>query len=338
MPTLTALRTRWEARPPASGAAVTATGTVSVGFHLSGDEVLSLIFLALACVGWLALAADLAVRPLGRGTRHAHRTHSAHHPHRAHQPGVLPAPEALTAVPATAILGLRFTTLGPTALAAALLALAALVYPFLMYALVRHGARRMPGTVFLGCLATEALAATAATLGRETETAWLTHTGMVLFWLGLVGWLVAVYHFDRRQVIQGAGDHWIGVGALALSALTGATLLTAGDRPRPYLWNYDDQNVLHDTTTALLVVTLICWVALAVAEIVEPRTGYDARRWATVHPLAMTGAATLAVAAALHTGWLGVLGRVLLWIAVVAWLAVAAGALLTARAGSAPRR
>ncbi len=56
-----ALRAWWARRPPAAGAAVMATGIVSVGLHLVGHESLSLAALALACAAWLALAADFVV-------------------------------------------------------------------------------------------------------------------------------------------------------------------------------------------------------------------------------------------------------------------------------------
>ncbi|MFE6480857.1 hypothetical protein ACFVKG_34855, partial [Streptomyces rochei] len=43
--------------------------------------------------------------------------------------------------------------------------------------------------------------------------------------------------------------------------------------------------------------------------------------------------ATLSVAAAVEVPWLDAPGQALLWVAVVAWLAVAAGAVVQARAG-----
>lgn len=71
---------------------------------------------------------------------------------------------------------------------------------------------------------------------------------------------------------------------------------------------------------------------LLLAEAWWPRPRYAVGRWATVFPMGMTAAATLAVADALDVPWLEGPGEVLLWIAAAAWLAVAVGAALAARA------
>ncbi|MFJ9445719.1 hypothetical protein ACIRRH_28230 [Kitasatospora sp. NPDC101235] len=47
--------------PPAAGSAVIATGIVSVGLHLTGQEVLSYLLLALAAGLWVLLAAAFAL-------------------------------------------------------------------------------------------------------------------------------------------------------------------------------------------------------------------------------------------------------------------------------------
>lgn len=293
-----------------------ATGIVSVGLHLTGYEVLSRIALAVGCVAWLGLAADFVVRLLRQ-------------PERWRQEAGTPA--ALTAVAATTVLGTRFSALGWQYLAEALLALAALLWPGLLYVVVRHWRRRMPGAVFLGCVATQGLAVLGATLAAAETTAWLAHAALVLFWLGLVLYACALALFDLRQVLEGAGDQWVAGGAMAISALAGSKLIAA-DGPRLYLWNDDADDVLRKVTVALLVLDLAWYAVLAVAELVRPRLRYDVRRWATVFPLGMTAAATLSVAAAVDVSWLETPGEVLLWIAVAAWLAVAVGAVREERA------
>lgn len=318
------LRAWWAQRPPAAGAAVMATGIVSVGLHLTGYEVLSRIALVLGCVAWLGLAAAFAVRLLRERTRWVAEAGT---------------PGALTAVAATTVLGTRFSTLGWQQLAEALLALAALLWPVLLVLVVGHWKRRMPGAVFLGCVATQGLAVLGATLAAAEATAWLAHTALVLFWLGLVLYGFALACFDLRQVTEGLGDHWVAGGAMAISALAGSKLLAA-DSARLYLWNNDDHDVLRKVTVALLVLDLAWYAVLLVAEVVRPRLSYDVRRWATVFPMGMTAAATLSVAAAVDVSWLEIPGEVLLWIAVAAWLAVAAGAVLKTQAAirsTAPR-
>ncbi|MGW0768516.1 tellurite resistance/C4-dicarboxylate transporter family protein [Streptomyces sp. NPDC002676] len=319
---LSSLRAWSARRSPAAGTAVMATGIVSVGLHLTGDEGLSQVFLGLTCVAWLGLGAEFVVRLAGQRRRWLAEAGS---------------PGALTAVAATSVLGTRLSTLGRQTLAEALLALAALLWPVLLVLVVRRWERRMPGAVFLCCVATQGLAVLGATLAAAEATAWLAHAALVMFFLGLVLYGVALARFESRQVLEGAGDHWIAGGALAISALAGAKLLSA-DSARLYLWNVDDRGTLRTLTVALLVLDVAWYLVLLAAELVRPRPGYDVRRWATVFPMGMTAAATVAVAAALDVPWLKGPGRVLTWVAVAAWLAVAAGAVPTARAAVRPGR
>ncbi|MFJ4689850.1 tellurite resistance/C4-dicarboxylate transporter family protein [Streptomyces sp. NPDC088766] len=316
MPRTSSLRVWWAQRPPAAGAAVMATGVLSVGLLQTGYDVLSRIALAAACAAWLALAADFVLRLVREHERW--RAEAA-------------VPGALTAVAATAVLGTRLTAAGRPALAWALLALAAVLWPVLLVNVVRRWGRRMPGSVFLCCVATQGLAVLAASLARAESTAWPAHAALALFWLGLVLYGLALARFDPRQVREGPGDHWVACGALAISALAGSKLLVAGDGGL-YLWNGDDRDVLRTMTVALLVLDLAGYAVLLVAEVLWPRTRYDVRRWATVFPMGMTAVATLSVAAAVDVPWLRGPGEVLLWVAVAAWLAVAAGAVVDARA------
>ncbi|GGS24318.1 membrane protein [Streptomyces daghestanicus] len=297
-----------------------ATGIVSVGLHLAGHETLSGISLVLGCAAWLGLALNFTVLLLReRPTWVA----------RAATPG------ALTAIAATTVLGTRFALLGGQFLAAALLALATALWPGLIVLVVRHWGRSMPGAVFLGCVATQGLAVLGATLAATTSTPWLAHAALVPFWLGLVLYAAALLRFDWRQVTQGPGDHWVAGGALAISALAGSKLLAA-DGTGMYLWNQDDGDVLRTATVALLVLDLAWYAVLLVAEVLRPRLRYDVRRWSTVFPLGMTAAATLSVAAAVEVPWLDGPGQALLWIAVAAWLAVAAGAVRSAHGALRP--
>ncbi|MFB6957378.1 tellurite resistance/C4-dicarboxylate transporter family protein [Streptomyces sp. NPDC056309] len=307
----------WSAqRPPAAGAAVMASGIVSAALHLTGYELLSRVILAVACFAWLTLAADFVLRLLGDRARWIREAGT---------------PGALTAVAATTVLGTRFSALGWQTLAEALLALAFVLWPGLLVLVVRNHRRPMPGAVFLSCVATEGLAVLAATLATAQAVACPAYAALVLFWLGLVLYVCALYCFDLRQLLEGHGDQWIAGGALAISALAGARLIAVGGGGM-YLWNADDSGVLRTVTLALLVLDL-CWYAvLVVAELVRLRPRYDVRRWSTVFPMGITAAASVSVAAAADVPSRG-LGEVLLWVAVAAWLAVATGAVLDARAG-----
>ncbi|MGC9536895.1 tellurite resistance/C4-dicarboxylate transporter family protein [Streptomyces sp. UG1] len=304
------LHTWWSQRPPTAGAAVMATGIVSVALHQSGYENLSRIALVLACATWLGLAGAFIARLLWDRPRWLEEAAT---------------PAALTGIAATAVLGTRFAALGWEPLAWALLALAALLWPGLLLAVVRHWRHRMPGAVFLGCVATQGLVVLAATLAAAQNTAWPAHAALVLFWLGLVLYAVALARFDLRQIARGAGDHWVAGGAMAISALAGAKLLGA-EGPDLYLWNNDDTDVLRTVTAALLVLDLTWYAVLLIAEMRWPRPHYDVRRWATAFPMGMTAAATLSVATALDVPWLETPGEALTWIAVAAWLTATAAA------------
>ncbi|MFG2875383.1 tellurite resistance/C4-dicarboxylate transporter family protein [Streptomyces sp. NPDC048337] len=289
----------WAGLPPAAGAAVMAVGIISVGLHLTGHEVPSLIALALAGALWLVLAADFTARLLGDRRRFRAEADT---------------PAALTAVAATTVLGTRLSLLGWQDVAAALLALAAVLWPGLLFAVVRHWRRRMPGVAFLVCVATQGLAVLAAVLAAAEHHDWLAWAALACFCLGLLLYAVALARFDLGEVAGGAGDHWVAGGALAISSLA-ASKLTASP-----VWTGSAHTVLRTATLALLGLSLTWYAVLLTAELRHPRPRYDIRRWATVFPLGMTAAACLSAADPTGVAWLRPLGEVLLWIAVAACL------------------
>nr|WP_275410307.1 tellurite resistance/C4-dicarboxylate transporter family protein [Streptomyces sp. SID14478] len=299
----------WAQLPPAAGAAVMATGIVSVGFHLIGQDVLSAILFVLAAALWVLLAADFVLRLVRERSRWEHEADT---------------PPALTAVAATCVLGTRCSLAGWQWLAEALLVLAVVVWPGLLFVVVRHWKPKMPGAVFLVCVATQGLVVLGATLSAALRVHWLGYAAVVVFWFGLVLYVVAFTRFDPRQVCAGAGDHWVAGGALAISALAAAKLVLAGRAGD--LWNSDVTGVLRDMCGVLLALDVAWYVVLAVAEVLEPRFTYDVRRWSTVFPMGMTAVAALSVATAVETSWLKGPGQVLLWIAFAAWVLVAVGA------------
>ncbi|MFE1292728.1 tellurite resistance/C4-dicarboxylate transporter family protein [Streptomyces sp. NPDC058751] len=315
MPDAVPLRAWWAGWASAAGAAVMATGTLSIGLHLTGHEVLSRIALVLASLAWIGLASDFLARLVGDRKQWARRAGT---------------PAGLDAVAATTVLGTRFSALGWRGLAEALLVLSAVLWPVLLLAVMRRWRRRMTGEVFLVCVATQGLSVLGSAIATEAGSDWLAHAAMALYWVGIALYVLSLANFDPWEVRKGAGDHWVAAGALGISALAGAGLVTARDVD-PYLWNDDDQGVLRATTGALLVLALVCYVLLAVAEVVWPRPRYDVRRWSSVFPMGMTAVATLAVAAALDVFRLRGPGQVLLWIAVAAWLVVAVGTALALR-------
>ncbi|MCX5192802.1 tellurite resistance/C4-dicarboxylate transporter family protein [Streptomyces sp. NBC_00249] len=292
-------RTWWAALPPAAGAAVMAPGILSAGLGLVGRPWLSLAALAVAVTLWLVLAADFTARLLAdRGRFRAEAD----------------TPAALTAVAATTVIGTRLAQLGLPRTAAALLALAAVLWPGLLWTVVRHWRRRMPGAAFLVCVATQGLAVLASALANAHHLDPLARAALAWFCLGVLLYLFALRSFDFRQVVSGAGDHWVAGGALSITALAG-TGLTASP-----LWTGAAHTALRTATLLALAVSLAWYAVLLAAEVRSPRPRYDVRRWSTVFPLGMTATACLSAAPATAVPWLRPLGEGLLWIAVGAWL------------------
>ncbi|MFE6905903.1 tellurite resistance/C4-dicarboxylate transporter family protein [Streptomyces erythrochromogenes] len=289
----------WAGLPPAAGAAVMATGIISVALHMAGQQASSLVAMVIAVALWLVLAVDFTARLVGdRGRFRAEAD----------------TPAALTAVAATTIVGTRISLLGWQTVAAALLALAAVLWPGLLSNVLRHWRRHMPGDAFLGCVATQGLAVLAAVLAAAGHQDWLASAALAAFCLGLLLYVAALFRFDLREVVGGAGDHWVAGGALSISALAGSKLTASP------VWAGPAHTALRTVTLVTLALSLVWYVVLLAAELRHPRPRYDIRRWATVFPLGMTATACLSVAEPAGVPWLLPLGEFLLWIAVAAWL------------------
>ncbi|WP_330334132.1 tellurite resistance/C4-dicarboxylate transporter family protein [Streptomyces sp. NBC_00536] len=289
----------WAGLPPAAGAAVMAAGIISVGLHLTGHEAPSLVALAVAGALWLVLAADFGARLAGDRGRFRSEADT---------------PAALTAVAATAVLGTRLSLLGWRPVAVVLLALAALLWPGLMLAVLRHWHRGAPGAAFLVCVATQALAVLAAVVAADSGQDWLAWAALAAFCLGLLLYAQALVRFDFREVVHGAGDQWVAGGALAICALAGSKLTASP------VWAGWAHTALRTATLVTLALSLVWYAVLLAAELARPRPRYDIRRWATVFPLGMTAAACLSAAGPTGVGWLRPLGEILLWVALAAWL------------------
>ncbi|RSS73998.1 hypothetical protein EF918_25125 [Streptomyces sp. WAC06614] len=281
-----------------------ATAVLSLGLHLVGAEAVSRVLLVLAAALWLLLAAVFLSRLVGDRRRWVHEADT---------------PAALTGVAATAVLGVRCHALGWQTVPEVLLALALVLWPGLLVSVLRHGGRRMPGAVFLVCVATQSPAVLAADLGGDVWRA-LPWVALVLWCLGLALYVEALTRFDVRQVVSGPGDQWIAAGALAVSALAADKLWSASSGPTA------GRPAVEDAMVVLLGLCLAGYAVLAVAEAVRPRPRYDVARWATAFPMAMTAVAALSVGATVQVPWLVTLGRVLLAAAAVAWLLTAYGA------------
>ncbi|MFF9727831.1 tellurite resistance/C4-dicarboxylate transporter family protein [Streptomyces albidoflavus] len=306
-----------------AGAAVMATGIVSVGCHLVGAEVLSRVLLGVAALGWVVLVGVFLGHFFGEREQWWAESRTA---------------ASLTGVAGTAVVGTRSVLLGWTEVGWALLGVAAVSWVGLLPQVVRRLGRRVPGSAYLTCVATQSLGVLGATLAAATGVTWPLPVAVVLLVVGFGLYVLVLLHFDFHQLKEGAGDHWVACGALAISALAAGKLTAASGAPLK--WAEPLRPWLLAVTLVLLLAALAWYAVIAVAELRWPRPGYDPRRWATVFPLGMTVVAALTAAGEVGpatSGWLEPLGRVLLWVAVAVWALVAAG-LARRLAGGALRR
>jgi tellurite resistance protein TehA-like permease len=293
-------RRRAAGLPPTAGAAVMSTGILSSASHAAGLRWLSWVLLALAGLGEVALGAALAARALDD------------------RPGFVAdagTPAALTGVAATAVLGSGLASLGRPAAAGALLGVSTLLWLVLLPVVLWRWRVPTVGASFLVCVATEGLAVLAGVLGRVTGNRPLLAAGWTACALGVVLYGVVVARFDWRQLAVGRGDHWVLAGALAITSLALAELLSSGGG-----------TLLHRLDVAVWALAVAGYALLVGCELRWPRPRYDIRRWATVFPMGMTAAASFAVARTDGLPALRGVGHVLLWPALAAWCLTAAGA------------
>ncbi|MDG4863569.1 tellurite resistance/C4-dicarboxylate transporter family protein [Streptomyces sp. T-3] len=308
------LVTRVDALPPAVGALVMATTILSVGLHLLGVDRASLAFLVVALAVWLVLAAVFVRHLLTERDRWRQEADT---------------PPALTAVAATGVVGTRLSLLGWGPVSVLALCLTVVLWPLLMTHVLRHRGRSVPGAAYLVCVATQAIVVLACAVATSSGRHWLLWPALALFVIGILLYVLVLMRFDFGQLGAGAGDHWIIAGAMSISALAGSKLVAASAPHGPLRWAASLHEPLRIATLVLLGVALAWYAVLVCCELRWPRPGYSVRRWSTVFPLGMTAVAALSTSTALAIPWLWTLGKVLLWLAVLVWAVVAAGAVRT---------
>lgn len=247
-----------------------ASGIVSLDLHDRGFQTASLVVLAVAVAAWLwAWATDDLVR-------------------------------SVAGVAATAALGSRLLVFGWRAVAWGLLAVAAAIWIGRLPAILR-GSRS--GSVFLPAVATQSLAFLAAALGVSPAVP------AVLWVAGLVLYARAIPRFDRRELLDGAGEHWVAGGALAISTLACAEIA--------------------QRLPGLRVPAIVLWacaqawlVVLIAGELAHPRRGGVAERWSTAFPVGMYAAMTFALARLHGLHWVEPFARYWTVVAAVVWALV----------------
>jgi tellurite resistance protein TehA-like permease len=292
-----------------------ATGVVGLALREAGFEALSWVLAGIAAVVYVVLALlHLRVRwgpPRSRAS----------------------AIELFAFVAATEVLGSLSKWHG--------VAVALWGVGFVAWALVVRVALAAParpdepvrGAWLLATVGTDSLAVTGASLAHRTA-------GDALLALSLVLWLLALAVYCRLAATMLArigrreigiddlqGDHWITMGALAISTLAGMRV-TAGMTLLGW------PGGLHDAANALSIaiwVAAACWLpALVVAESwrLRQRPLYTAKRWGTVFPLGMYAVASHAINRTAHIGPGTTISHIFTAAAAAAWIAAGAGFLM----------
>jgi tellurite resistance protein TehA-like permease len=306
---------------PAAGAAVMATGIVSVALHASGHEVLSDALLILTASLWLLLGAVFLHRL--RFDRRRWREEARQ-------------PSSLTATAASAVLGQRLTLLGWSWAGFTLLVVAAALCLILLGDPRNVRGYPRTGAAFLFVVAPQSLTVLAAALAVRLGWTWLVFGAFVPFAFALGFYVVAVTRFDFAQLRMGAGDQWIAGGAIAISTLACAGLAQATTTTRTLV----GLHVLFRSASLVLWVLTIAWLpALIGGEARWTRPRFDIRRWATVFPLGMYSVMSVTTGAATGSTWMAEFGRDWVWVALAAWIAtiVGAGRAIRTRASSRAR-
>jgi tellurite resistance protein TehA-like permease len=298
-----------DAIPPASGAVVMGTSIVSVALLLDGRHLLSTILLIIAAIVWLALAVLLPVRARRDGQRFLVDVRH---------------PTALTSIAGTEVLGTRLTLAGWNWAGAGLLVIAVVIWLGLVPHVLRHWQTPTIGASFILTVATQSLALLAATVAFATRTGWLVYAALVPFSLGLSFYAFVLTRFDFRQLLVGAGDHWVTGGALAISTVAAGRIALAAPRTATLSGGH---GALKTIALVLWCLTMIWLPALIAAEILRPRLSYNVRRWSTVFPVAMYAACSFIVGTLTQTPAISDFARVWVWVSLVVW-AIVFGAML----------
>jgi tellurite resistance protein TehA-like permease len=322
--------------PPASFAFVMATGIISVGADAFGPAWLSRALLAIATIGLVVLAGMLLIRLLR---------------YRANVAADARAPEKtfgfFTIVAGTEVVGVRLVAAGHPLVTAVLAMLAAAVWLGLTYALpaglllTRENDSLLggvDGTWLLWVVGTQSLAITAAALVK----AWPAQAGLLapsaagLWAVGLVLYLLLVSIILLRwltvpMTAAALGPpYWILMGATAITVLAGAGLLAlpaslaVRAATEPFVAGFSFVLWSFGTWWIPLLIILGLWRHLAH----HWPLAYETALWSVVFPLGMYSVATLAYGKVTKLAFMTSIAHVMLWVAIIAWTAVAAAALI----------
>jgi tellurite resistance protein TehA-like permease len=187
---------------------------------------------------------------------------------------------------------------------------------------VAHLRARATGVALMVTVATESLAALAATIATHANAPWLAAAALVPLLLGLGLYCLVIVRFDCAELTRARGDQWIAGGALAISSLAAARTCAAAHQ----LHTLGGITQPLRTVTVLLWLLALLWLApLLAGELAHPRLRYHLGRWSTVFPLGMYAACSFAVGTLTRVPAISTFAEIWAWVALGAWAAASAG-------------
>ncbi len=317
---------------PGYFALVMATGIIAVGAALEDLQWLADVLYAAAAAAYVVLVVLTIVRLALHGGRLVDDLTS-------HAKGFT----FLTIVAATNVLGSASAVVhGWWDLAWVLWWVGVGLWPVLLYSALIAVVVRSPkpglgrgigGTWFLLTVSSESIAVLGALLLPRHPSDGLAFACLALFLLGIVLYLIVMTLVFQRWTLQDLEPNeadppaWIAAGAVAITVLAGANLMTAAsgsdrlERLRPVV----EALVMLAWATATFWFPLM--VAIGVWRHVVRRVPlrYHPAYWSLVFPLGMYGVATYRMLAATGLDGLDALPTLTLGVALVAWTAAAVG-------------
>jgi tellurite resistance protein TehA-like permease len=322
---------------PGYFAAVMATGVLSIALWQRGDDTLAAALFHVTQAAYVLCWLLTAARAIW--FRHALAADFIHH---------ATSPSFLTAVAATCVLGSQYVLLdGARSVGAGLWIFAVIQWFVLLYGFlgaVMIGVakpsleRGISGAWLVPVVATQSLALLAALLapGAGALEPTLAFVALAALLLGCMLYaLIVTLIFYRLTFIRFTAheftpEYWIDMGAEASTTMAGATIIMHAGygalvQMQPFL----------DGLTIFFWVAGTWWIPLLVVLAVwrygygRVPVHYDPRYWGAVFPLAMYTASTFQLARATHFAFLYSIAHVFIYLAGIAWLAVAASLVRT---------
>ncbi len=322
---------------PGYFAVVMATGVVSIASRLLGLAPVAWALFALNLVFYAALWTLTIIRAV----RHPRRIVADLVDH-ARGPGFF------TLVAGTCVLGTQLIVVAGLRAGAQLLWVISLVlwftvmYAFFMAVTIRREKPDLEtginGAWLLAAVATQSASVLGALIASDfSNREVVLFTALCLYFLGCLLYLSIItlifyrLTFIRLTTTELTPPYWINMGAVAITTLAGSTLIAnAGGSPLlveivPFLKGFTLFFWTAATWWIPLLLALMFW-----RHVVRRHTlRYDPQFWGLVFPLGMYTTGTLRLSQTLDLPFLAIIPKIFIAVALLAWLATAAGLAVT---------